>query len=123
MLQLIAYHRHSVSRGRVGQWAARSLMQTSSSRILFSGFSLLAFTLAACVPSSSDNPAQSAPPQITAPANAMAEPAQAAPPPAPPQPSAHEQRVRQLIKQVDQAYAQGQAAYHKGDLVNAKTYF
>jgi len=53
----------------------------------------------------------------------MAEPAQAAPAPAPPQPTAHEQRVRQLIKQVDQAYAQGQAAYRKGDLANAKTDF
>jgi membrane-bound lytic murein transglycosylase D len=53
----------------------------------------------------------------------MAEPAQAPAPPPPPQPNAHEQRVRQLIKQVDQAYAQGQSAYRKGDLVNAKTDF
>ena len=98
-------------------------MQTSSFRFRFLGFSLLALSLAACAPSSSPTAGQSEPPQATAPANAMAEPAQAAPPAAPPQPSAHEQRVRQLIKQVDQAYAQGQAAYRKGDLVNAKTYF
>ena len=94
-------------------------MHTSSSRFRFLGFSLLAFTLAGCVPSSSGNPT----PQATAPAVAPAEPQQAPAPHAAPQPTAHQQRVHQLIQQVEQAYAQGQAAYRKGDLAHAKLDF
>jgi membrane-bound lytic murein transglycosylase D len=110
-------------------------MQIGSYRFRFPGFSLLAFTLAGvftltgafaltgCVPSTSGNPAQSTPPQATAPAIAPAAPAQAAAPPPPPPPTAQQQRVHQLIQQVDKAYAQGQTAYRKGDLANAKLDF
>ena len=65
------------------------------------GVSLLAFSLAACAASQQT-------PQA---------PAQLAPP------TAQQQRVRVLIEQVEQAYAQGQAAYRKGDLANAKIDF
>ena len=37
--------------------------------------------------------------------------------------TAQQQRVRVLIEQVEQAYAEGQAAYRKGDLANAKVDF
>jgi membrane-bound lytic murein transglycosylase D len=67
------------------------------------GVALLAFSLAACAAS------QQAP--------------QAPAPQSPPVPTAQQQRVHVLIEQVEQAYAQGQAAYRKGDLANAKVDF
>jgi membrane-bound lytic murein transglycosylase D len=86
---------------------------------------LLAIVLAGCGPEkpvSASNPQQ---PQATAPAiPAPAEapkPAQAA---APQQPSAAEQqRVHDLIEQVEAAYARGDADYKKGMLAEAKTEF
>jgi membrane-bound lytic murein transglycosylase D len=47
---------------------------------------------------------------------------QASAPATPTQPAA-QQRVHQLVQQVEQAYTLGQAAYKKGDLVNAKAEF
>ena len=86
---------------------------------------LLAIVLAGCGPEkpvSASNPQQ---PQATAPAipaPAVApKPAQAA---APQQPSAAEQqRVHDLIQQVEAAYARGDADYKKGMLAEAKTEF
>jgi membrane-bound lytic murein transglycosylase D len=59
-------------------------------------------------------------PAATAPA---IEPAVAPTPPPPPQPTAQERRVQQLITQAEQALANGQAHYRKGQLARAKTDF
>lgn len=61
-------------------------------------------------------------PQATAPTIAAAQQAPQTPKPPPP-PTAQQQRVRNLIQQVEQAYAQGQAAYRKGKLADAKVDF
>jgi membrane-bound lytic murein transglycosylase D len=45
------------------------------------------------------------------------------PPQAPPKPTAQEQRVHQLVAQVEAAYAAGDADYHKGMLAEAKVQF
>jgi membrane-bound lytic murein transglycosylase D len=79
-------------------------MHISSYRSRFLGLSLLALLLAGCTLSQRANASTDA--QQTTPA-----------------PSAQQQRVRVLIQQVEQAYAQGQAAYHKGDLADAKVDF
>ena len=79
----------------------------------------LAFTLSGCTPH--EQAAAAAPAQLVAPAIAPAPPA-----PEPPRPTSQEvsdQRVQQLIAQVEKAYAQGQAAYKKGQLTEAKTAF
>jgi membrane-bound lytic murein transglycosylase D len=101
-------------------------MQISSCRSRFLGFSLLATLLAGCTPTQSANPG--AKPQATAPLlPAARQVTQPQPPPPSPAaqapPSAQQQRARVLIQQVEQAYAQGQTAYHKGDLVSAKVDF
>jgi membrane-bound lytic murein transglycosylase D len=83
--------------------------------------------LAVCDPAQ----AASAPGEMPAQATAPAQPApqhqpQAAPQAAPAQPqplSLEEQRLRLLIEQVEQAYAFGEAAYRKGNLVEAKVEF
>ena len=64
-------------------------------------------------------------PQATAPAVAPVMPAHPAPTPTPAQPAAtpEQQRVRVLIQQVEDAYARGQADYHKGLLLEAKQDF
>jgi membrane-bound lytic murein transglycosylase D len=62
-------------------------------------------------------------PQATAPALTATQQAQVPAQPSPPPISTQQQRVRLLIQQVEQAYAQGQAAYRKGNLADAKTDF
>jgi membrane-bound lytic murein transglycosylase D len=99
-------------------------MQKSSYRPRFLGLLLLALLLAGCTPPQSGSANPDAKPQATAPAVAAPQQAQQASTPAPPpQPTAQQKHVRLLIQQVEGAYAQGQAAYRKGDLVNAKIDF
>jgi membrane-bound lytic murein transglycosylase D len=100
-------------------------MHKSSFRSRFVGASLLALLVAGCATSQPSASSPDAQPQATAPPLPAAQQAAPAPAaaPAPPQPTVQQQRVRQLIQQVDQAYAQGQTAYRKGDLVNAKVDF
>jgi membrane-bound lytic murein transglycosylase D len=89
----------------------------------FLGLSLLALLLAGCTPPQSGDANPDAQPQATAP-EVPAVPAQQAPAPsAPTQPTAQQKRIRVLIEQVEGAYAQGQTAYRKGDLANAKIDF
>jgi membrane-bound lytic murein transglycosylase D len=52
-----------------------------------------------------------------------AAPAPPAPAPAPPAPTVEQQRVRLLIRQVEETYARGEADYHKGRLPEAKQEF
>jgi membrane-bound lytic murein transglycosylase D len=83
---------------------------------------LAAASLAGCAP---EEPAAVTPlPQATAPVIA---PPAAAPQPAPvvgpALPTAEQQRVQQLIAQVETAYARGDADYRKGKLAEAKTEF
>ena len=96
-------------------------MQISPIRYRLIGFSLLAISLAGCTPTQSGSLSQDSKPQATAPALSAQE--QAPPPPSPPPLSSQQQRVRLLIQQVEQAYTQGQAAYRKGKLADAKTDF
>ena len=100
-------------------------MQIRSHRSRLLGFSLLAIALAGCTPSQPAKAIAGTQPQATAPPLPITPQAQqqAAPAPAPAEPSGHQQHTRQLIQQVEQAYAQGQAAYKKGDLVTAKVDF
>ena len=85
--------------------------------------SIFVLSIGGCVPS---HPASSAAPptQATAPP-VSASSAQAAPvpPPTPLPPSADEIRVRQLIPQVEAAYAAGETDYKRGMLAEAKTQF
>jgi len=97
-------------------------MHISPYRYRLLGLSVLAFWLVGCVPSQSGNSSMQSQPQATAPSIASAQQAPT-PTPAPPQPTAQQQRVRGLIQQVEQAYAQGQAAYRKGKLADAKVDF
>jgi membrane-bound lytic murein transglycosylase D len=99
-------------------------MQISSYRSRFLGFSLLALSLAGCTPPQPGAAGQKMPAQATAPSLPLTpQTQQAAPAPAPTEPTGHQQHTKQLIQQVEQAYAQGQAAYKKGDLVTAKVDF
>jgi membrane-bound lytic murein transglycosylase D len=92
------------------------------------GCALLALSLAGCDPTAPSRSSHGAPPQATAPpltlgANAnSAEPAQAAAP-AQHASTRQQQQVRSLIKQVDEAYASGEAEYRKGRLREAKLEF
>ena len=74
--------------------------------------------LSGCTPTDKSAPA-APPPQATAPA-ALSPQVTA---PAAPAAKATQPRVRQLIAQVDAAYARGEAAYRKGKLSEAKTEF
>jgi membrane-bound lytic murein transglycosylase D len=92
-------------------------MSRISYRIAVGG--ALALTLTGCTPH--EQAAAAAPAQQVAPAIAP-------PPPAPesPRPTAQQatdQRAQQLIAQVEKAYAEGLAAYKKGQLTEAKTAF
>ncbi len=89
---------------------------------LFSS-ALLALLLAGCDPSQPLAARQGEKPQATAPA--LSPPPQPAPKvaPAPPPQTAEQQRVTLLIKQVEQAYAFGEADYRKGNLAEAKLEF
>ncbi len=85
------------------------------------GGAALAILLAGCGPSKTASIPPDATPEATA-------PALPAPPPAPvPAQSAqqtfHQQRVEQIIDQVEKAYANGEAAYRKGHLSEAKAQF
>ncbi len=82
----------------------------------------VAFTLNGCTPSQSEKAPVSQTPQATAPALPAPEVAPA-PAPAPPQPSAEELKVKELIRQVEAAYAAGEADYRRGSLPEAKTQF
>jgi membrane-bound lytic murein transglycosylase D len=89
---------------------------------------LLAIALAGCGPEdpvtdSSLQLPQATAPAIPAPAAAAPKPTPAAPAPPPQPPSAEQQRVHQLIEQVEAAYARGDADYRKGMLAEAKVEF
>ena len=84
------------------------------------GCAALALLLAGCSPSQPANPVEDAPPEATAPELPPA-PAQA--PEAPSQQALRDQAVQQLIDQVEKAYANGEAAYRKGHLTDAKAEF
>ena len=82
----------------------------------------LAVLMSGCDP---QKPAASATPASHALAPAVPSPAtqQVATPASSPQPGASQQRVESLIKQVDKAYALGDAAYKHGNLPEAKSNF
>jgi membrane-bound lytic murein transglycosylase D len=82
---------------------------------------LLLLTLAGCTPTDNAAGPSSKPAQATAPPL----PAPVAPKPAPaePKPTAEQRRARQLIAQVEAAYAAGDADYRKGMLAEAKIQF
>jgi membrane-bound lytic murein transglycosylase D len=86
-------------------------------RFRFLGLTLLALSLAGCVPSQPVR--QPANPQATAPPLPAPAPVQAAPAP----PNREEQKVTLLIQQVEQAYALGEANYRRGNLAEAKVEF
>jgi membrane-bound lytic murein transglycosylase D len=87
------------------------------------GSSLLLLLLAGCVPTQPTSSNAGAKPQATAPALPAAASPQAATPAAPPPLTKEQQRAGQLIRQVEAAYAKGQAAYRKGQLLEAKQEF
>jgi len=101
-------------------------MRMDGMRYRFFGCAALALSLAGCVPTAPSGSSVGARPQATAPALTPAPvPAQAPPQaaPAPPAPTPEQQKVRLLIQQVDEAYAHGEADYHKGRLPEAKEEF
>jgi len=98
------------------------MMQMSWNRSFLVASSLLALALTGCIPSDSKSAAPAAAPQTTAPALPAPIPAPVAPP-APPPLTVQQQRVKILIQQVETAYKQGEADYHKGRLPEAKIQF
>ncbi len=91
--------------------------------LVFSGCATLAVVLAGCGPSQPVKSPVAANPQATAPPLEPTAPVRTAAS-AKPQPSAtEEQRVSQLIQQVEVAYAAGDADYKRGDLPAAKVQF
>ncbi len=95
-------------------------MRCAGKRFLAPVCAVLVLAFVGCTPT--DNAAGPArqPAQATAPPL----PAPVAPQPAPaPKPTAEQQRARQLIAQVESAYAAGDADYRKGMLAEAKTQF
>jgi membrane-bound lytic murein transglycosylase D len=100
-------------------------MQIGKIRYRFFGCAVLVFSLAGCDPSNSKNASSGSVAQATAPALAAAAvPAVQAPAPAPPPPlTLEQQRIHLLIRQVDEAYALGEANYRKGRLPEAKQQF
>jgi membrane-bound lytic murein transglycosylase D len=99
-------------------------MQISSNPFRLFGCAALALSLAGCAPTAPKGASAGARPQATAPALLLAAaPAPPAPAPAPPAPTVEQQRVRLLIKQVEESYARGEADYHKGRLPEAKQEF
>jgi membrane-bound lytic murein transglycosylase D len=99
-------------------------MRNSWNRYRLLASAVLALSLAGCDPSQTASAPQKQPAQATAPGLA-APPPQASQPaaPAPPPLTREQQRVRLLIQQVEQAYAFGEADYHKGQLAEAKVEF
>ena len=83
---------------------------------------MLLLLLAGCTPTDTAVGPSNQPAQATAPTVAALiapQPAQ----PAPPKPTAKQLRARQLIAQVEAAYAAGDADYRKGMLAEAKIQF
>jgi membrane-bound lytic murein transglycosylase D len=89
----------------------------------FLGCAVLACSLAGCDPTAPSDASSSPIAQATAPPLPVAEPPHVAAPPLPPPLTVEQQRVKVLIKQVDDAYAQGEADYRKGRLIEAKQEF
>lgn len=79
--------------------------------------------LTGCPSSHSPGASASQPAQATAPPVAAPAPSQPVAPPPPPPPSAEEVHVRQVVEQVEAAYARGEADYGKGMLAEAKVEF
>jgi membrane-bound lytic murein transglycosylase D len=98
-------------------------MHIGKIRYRFFSCALLALSLAGCGQTASTSARNVAAPQSTAPALAQVEQTAPAPAPAPPSLTREQQRVRVLIQQVEDAYARGEADYHKGLLVEAKQEF
>jgi len=85
------------------------------------GCAALAILLAGCGPSKTANIPPDAVPEDTAPA--LPAPPPTPVPAQPAQKTFHQQRVEQIIDQVEKAYANGEAAYRKGRLPEAKAEF
>jgi membrane-bound lytic murein transglycosylase D len=98
-------------------------MHIGKNRYRFFNCALLALLLAGCAPTTPTGARNVAAPQSTAPALAPVEQAPLVPASKPSSLTRDQQRVRVLIQQVDDAYARGQADYHKGLLVEAKGEF
>jgi membrane-bound lytic murein transglycosylase D len=91
-----------------------------------SALGALSILLSGCTPRQNGTVAQQAKPQATAPAVNPTQPtpqATADATPAAPPTSAEQKKTKTLIQQVEQAYTQGQAAYRKGSLADAKVDF
>jgi len=116
---LIAYHRHSVFRGEGRGRVIESLMRKGRIEFRLIGCAALALSLAGCLPTAPTGTAT----QATAPAIAPPPPPAPVAPPAPPPPTPEQQRTTLLIHQVEEAYALGEADYHKGKLPEAKQEF
>lgn len=83
----------------------------------------LAFLLNGCSPSGQNSHPAKISPRATAPALSTAQPQAAEPAPPKAAQSAEEERIKQLIAQVEKAFAAGQVAYRKGQLPEAKIEF
>ena len=97
-------------------------MHRAGKRFLLLACGLLVLAFAGCTPTDTAAGPAHAPAQATAPSL----PAPVAPQPAAPaesRPTVLQQRVRQLIAQVEAAYAAGDADYRKGMLAEAKVQF
>jgi len=91
--------------------------------LLLSGCALLLFFISGCAPSRPASAPLRTAPQATAPALPAPAPPQAAAPAAPALSTAEQQRLHQLIAQVEAVYARGDADYRKGQLPEAKVEF
>ena len=99
-------------------------MRTRWNSYRWAGSAVLVLSLALCDPAQATSAVENQPLPITAPGLAAAtEPAAQATPPVPAPLTPAEQRMRVLIQQVEQAYAYGEQAYKKGNLVEAKAEF
>jgi membrane-bound lytic murein transglycosylase D len=98
-------------------------MHIGKIRYRFFSCALLALSLAGCQQTASTSARNVAGPQSTAPALVPVAQAPLAPASVPPALTREQQRVRVLIQQVEDAYARGEADYHKGRLVEAKQEF
>jgi len=98
-------------------------MKSSSHRYRLFCVTLVALFLSGCTPTQTGKPIQGEQPQATAPVLQPQQPSQPTAAVVTPVQPAEQPRVRQLIKLVEQAYAQGQSAYRKGNLADAKVDF
>jgi membrane-bound lytic murein transglycosylase D len=97
-------------------------MLRAGQRFLLPACILLLLSLAGCTPTDNTAGPSRQPAQATAPPLQAPVAPQPAPPPAP-RLTAEQQRARQLIAQVEAAYAAGDADYRKGMLAEAKVQF